>query len=97
MDLTAAVFYLLLSTYLAKKKTKKALLCRMAKYKICSGALNPVFSCSSLKHDSFLVYLLAVVLWHSRPRLAYILGHYGHARSQGGRQPTAAKPLLAQY
>ena len=37
------------------------------------------------------------VLSHLRPRLAYILGHYGHARSQGGRQPAAAKPGLLYY
>ena len=29
---------------------------------------------------------------HLRPRFAYILGKYGYARSQGGRQP-AALPL----
>ena len=40
-----------------------------------------------------LVYPLAV-LSHLRPRFAYILGNYGHARSQGGRQPAAAKPPL---
>ena len=28
---------------------------------------------------------------HLRPRFAYILGNYRHARSQGGRQPAAAK------
>ena len=28
----------------------------------------------------------------SRRRFAYILGNYGHARSQGGRQHAAAKP-----
>ena len=34
------------------------------------------------------------VLSHLRPQSAYILGHYGHARSQGERQPAAAKPGL---
>ena len=29
---------------------------------------------------------------HLRSRFAYILGNCGHARSQGGRQPAAAKP-----
>ena len=28
---------------------------------------------------------------------AYILGNYGHARSQGGRKPAAAKPPLYRY
>ena len=36
------------------------------------------------------MYPLAV-LSLLRPRFAYILGHYGHARSQGGHQPAAAK------
>ena len=31
---------------------------------------------------------------HLRSRLSYILGNYGHARSQAGRQPAAAKPPL---
>ena len=37
------------------------------------------------------------VLSHLRPRFAYttyILGNYGHARSQGGRQAAATKPPL---
>ena len=34
---------------------------------------------------------------HLRPRFAYILGNYGHARSQGGRQPAAAKPPLYKH
>ena len=36
------------------------------------------------------MYPLAV-LSHFRPRFANILGHYGHARSHGRRQPDAAK------
>ena len=40
----------------------------------------------------FLLMLYLAVLSHLRPRFAYILGHYRHARSQGGRQPAAAKP-----
>ena len=32
------------------------------------------------------------VVSHLRSRFAYILGDCGHARSQGGRQPAAAKP-----
>ena len=31
---------------------------------------------------------------HLPSRFAYILGNYGHVRSQGGRQPAAAKPPL---
>ena len=46
--------------------------------------LNPVFSFYSFKRDNFLVHPLEV-LSHLRPRLGYILGNYGHARSQGGR------------
>ena len=34
---------------------------------------------------------------HLRPRFAYILGNYEHARSQLGRQPAAAKPPLYNY
>ena len=52
-----------------------------------------VFSFSSFKHDTFLMYPLAV-LSHVRPRCAYILGHYGHAQSQGRHHPAAAKPPL---
>ena len=37
------------------------------------------------------------VLWHFRPRFAYILGHSGRARRQGGREPAAAKPPLTSY
>ena len=60
-----------------------------------AGALNltPVFPFSSFKRDLFLMYSLAV-LSHLRRRFAYILGNYGHALSQGGRQSTAAKYLL---
>ena len=31
---------------------------------------------------------------HLRPQFSSNLGHYGHARSQGERQPAAAKPPL---
>ena len=34
------------------------------------------------------------VLSNLRRRFFYILGHYAHARSQGGRQPGAANPGL---
>ena len=39
------------------------------------------------------MYTLAI-LAHLRPRLAYPLGHCGHALSHGGRQPAEAKPPL---
>ena len=45
------------------------------------------------KDDFFLMHPLAVLL-HLRPRFACILGNYRHARSQGGRQPAAARPPL---
>ena len=71
---------------------------RMAKLFVGSLNLVPVFSFSSLKHGLLLMYFLAV-LSHLRPRFAYITTHYilgndGHALSQGGRHPTAAKPPL---
>ena len=37
---------------------------------------------------------MAVPLSHLPPRFAYVLGDDGNARSQGERQPTAAKPPL---
>ena len=67
--------------------------CRMTNFVAGSLNLIPVFFFSSFKRDFFLMYPLAV-LSHLRPRFAYILGNYGHARSQGGRQPAAAKPPL---
>ena len=54
----------------------------------------PVFSFCSLKRDLFLMVPLGSTASHLRPRFAYILGNYGHARSQGGRQPAAGKPAL---
>ena len=56
----------------------------------CWFTESSVFVCSSLKDDPFLMYPLAV-LSHLHPRFAYILGHDGHARSQGGHQPAAAQ------
>ena len=57
----------------------------------CCGSLNlPVFSFSSFKHGLFFMYPLAVLSHCLRPLayqvLYYILGNWGHARSQGGRQ-----------
>ena len=52
---------------------------------------------SSFKHVFVLMYVplggtvafaASIYLYHA----SYILGNYGHARSQGGRQPAAAKP-----
>ena len=40
------------------------------------------------------MYPLAVLCRTDAFDFAYILGNYGHARSQGGRQPAAAKPPL---
>ena len=37
------------------------------------------------------------VLSHLRPRFTYIIGNYGHARSQGGRHSAAAKTALYIY
>ena len=67
----------------------------------CRSSLRliPVFSLSPFKHVLFSMCPLAV-LSHVRPRFtyntsfSYILGNYGHARSHGGRQPAAVKPVL---
>ena len=72
------------------------IVCRMAK--IVAGSLNLIPSVGSflfiLKHVLFLMYvpLDGVVAFTASICLYYILGNYGHARSHGGRQPTAAKP-----
>ena len=60
---------------------------------LCFVDSDPSVSLSSFKRDFFLMYPLAD-LSHLRPRYAYILGNYGYARSQGGRQPVVAKPRL---
>ena len=64
--------------------------------KFVAGSLNviPVFYLSSFEHDFFFRVPLGSNLSHFRPRFANILGIYGHARSQGGRQPAAANPPL---
>ena len=54
--------------------------------KVVAGSLNliPVFSFFSFKRDVFLMAPLgSTAVSHLRPRFAYILGNYGHARSQG--------------
>ena len=71
------------------------IVCRMAK--IVAGPLNllPMLSFSSFKRDLFLMYEYPLaVLSHLRPRFAYMLGNYGHARSQGGRHPAPANTPL---
>ena len=68
------------------------IVCRMEK-KCCWFIESDSSVFCSLEHDVFLVYSLAV-LSHLRPRFVYILGNCGHARSQGGRHPAAAKPPL---
>ena len=70
------------------------IVCRMANFVADSLSLIAVFSSASFTRDFFLIVPLGSTLSHLRPPLAYILGNYGHARSQGGCQPTAAKPPL---
>ena len=67
----------------------------MAKF---GGSLNlfPVLSFFSVKRV-FTFVSLGNTVSRSRPRFAYILGDDGNARSQGGRQPAAAKPPLYMY
>ena len=70
----------------------------------CSSSCAGWQSCRFIDSDSsvllvfilFLTYPLAV-LAPLRPRFACILGNYGHARGQGGRQPAAAKPPSTHY
>ena len=74
------------------------IVCRRAKFVAVSLNLIPVFYFSSFIRDLFLMVPLgSAAVSHLRPRFAYILGNYGHARSQGGRQPVAAKPPLYIY
>ena len=58
---------------------------------------DPSVSFLFIQRDLFLVVPLGSTVSHLRPRFAYILGNCGHARSQGGRQPAAAKPPLYAY
>ena len=48
-----------------------------------------ILFCSSLKHDLVFMHPWAE-LSHLLPWFAYILGHHGHARSQGGRHPAVS-------
>ena len=66
---------------------------RMAKFVAGSLDLIPVFSFSSFKRDLFIV----CTPWQYYRICGLDLPtscHYGHARSQGGRQLAAAKPPL---
>ena len=69
--------------------------------KICCWFIesdSSVFLLLMQRRFSFYVPLGSnAVMSHLRPRYAYILGNFGHARSQGGRQTAAAKPPLYQY
>ena len=67
------------------------IVCRMAKFVAGSLNLMPVFSFSSSKSDFLLMVPLDRTVSHLRPRCSVITA-YGHARSQGGRQPAAANP-----
>ena len=59
-------------------------------------APNLLFFTKNMLIDKHLLTVLLLLLYRSnlRPRFAYIFGHYGHARSQGGRQSAASKPRL---
>ena len=64
--------------------------CRMANF-FCWFIESDLFCFSSFTR--FYVPLGSTVS-HLRSRFAYILGNYGHVRSQGGRQPATANPSL---
>ena len=70
--------------------------CRMAKN--VGGSLNliPPSVFFLFKYDLFSMYapLGSAVALSASICLYYLLGNYGHARSQGGRQPAAVKPRL---
>ena len=66
--------------------------CRIAKFVAGPLNLTPVFSFSSFKRDFFLMVPVGSTVSNWRPRVSPILGSYGHARRQGGRQPAAANP-----
>ena len=68
--------------------------CGMAKFVAGSLNLIPVFYFSPFKPDLVSMVLLDSTVSYLRLRFAYISGNYGHVRSQGGRQPAAAKPPL---
>ena len=66
---------------------------RMAKFVDGSFNLISAYSSHLNKRDIFWMVPLGGGTSHLRPRFAYILGNYGQARSQGGRQPAAKPPL----
>ena len=72
------------------------IVCPMAKLVAGSLDLLPVFVFSSFRPRFFAMVPFGSTVSHFRPRFAceYILGNYGYTRSQGGREPAAAKPLL---
>ena len=63
----------------------------MAKY-LCRIIEPSFFLLFTFTQTRFIFDVPSAVLSHLRPRFAYVLGHYGHAWGQGGRQPAAAKP-----
>ena len=72
------------------------IVCRTAKF-VCwfIGSDPSVFFLFTQRRFLFLMVPLgSTIVSRLRPRFAYTLGNYGRARSQGGRQPTAAKPPL---
>ena len=72
--------------------------CRMANFFAGSLNLIPAFFILLIQTRFFFMYPLAVLLsvafTTSICPYRYIVGNYGHAQSQGGRQPVAAKPRL---
>ena len=67
------------------------IVCWMATFFADSLNLVRVFSCSSFKRDLLVMVPLGSTVSHLRPTISCVLGDYGHARSQGGHQPAAAK------
>ena len=72
------------------------IVCRIAKFGAGSLNLIPVFSFSSFKRDFIFDVPLGSTVSHLRSRFAYIHCNCVRAWSQGGRQPSAAKPPLYQ-
>ena len=70
------------------------IVCRMATFLAGSLNLILVFPFPSFKRDLIFMVPLGITVPHLRPPFASILGNYGHARNQGGRQPAAANPPL---
>ena len=71
--------------------------CRMTNFAAVVHCVFPVLSFSSSKQHLLLMHvpLGSTVAFAASIYLYYvssILGNYGHARSQGGRQPAAVRP-----